>query len=81
MKRGMQLCMPLLFLCLSCLSLIMPARSLARIWAKNCYLFLWFIVLYSCAVLFGVFVIGVSCVLYLMMSFQNMISMIPIINS
>lgn len=48
---------------------------------KNCYLFLWFFILYSCAVLFGVFVIGVSCVLYLMMSFQNMITMIPIINS
>ena len=44
-------------------------------------MFLWFIVLYSCAVLFGVFVIGVSFVLYLMMSFQNMIAMIPIINS
>ena len=37
--------------------------------------------LYSCAVLFGVFVIGVSCVLYLMMFFQNMIAMIPIITS
>ena len=35
MKRGVQLCMPLLFLRLSCLSLIMPARSLARILGKN----------------------------------------------
>ena len=35
MKRGVQLCMPLLFLRLSCLSLIMPARSLARIWGKK----------------------------------------------
>ena len=33
-KRGVQFCMPLLFLRLSCLSLIMPARSLARIWGK-----------------------------------------------